>query len=336
MRVSETPAGLPAIVRAATDTPPSEHPPAPRAVPEPRPTSARAEPTRKLKLPPVEDSDTDAGPGTAEDTLVEATAEDVDTASDASASDASASDAGDHDGAIGQPPLEALPPLPPLARDVTTTLDLGPLRGEILLVQPDALEHQRAAHRRETATTVPIRVPRVRDSDEPIPTRTMARLLHEQGHHRRALAILQNLLAQRPGDRELQADLEAVGRSLGLAHTPAAPLNPGARAQPSPRAELVSMLLPGSRVLLAWGLSDESLASAKSLGARGTLVARVLVHAPGESGAVARSLTDKDVSAAGEWAIGPIASGSFVTAAVGFRDGEQFVSVAAAPVLDIA
>lgn len=291
MRVSETPAGLPAVSRPATEPPTSDLPARPSVEVEPRPTLDRTEPTNKMKLPSFGDADESRA------TLPEA-------------------------------PVthRALSP-----RDTAVTMDLGPLRDEILLAA--AADPQPAApdvRALRESVTVPIRPP-LDLEDEPIPTRTMARLLHEQGHHRRAQAILENLLAQRPGDLALEADLVAVQRALRGPKPPAAP---GSRAE-SPRAELVTLLLPDRRVLLAWGLSEESIASARTLGAAGTLVVRVLVLAPGSDGAVTRTLTDKDAQPTGEHTIGPIAPGSFVTAAVGFRDGEQFVSVAAAPVLDV-
>lgn len=289
MRVSETPAGLPAVSRPATEPPASDLPARPSVEVEPRPTLDRTEPTNKMKLPSFGDADESRA-----------------TLPEAQVTHRAAS-----------------------LRDTAVTMDLGPLRDEILLAadpQP-AVPDVRAMRE---SVTVPIRPP-LDLEDEPIPTRTMARLLHEQGHHRRALAILESLLAQRPGDLALEADLEAVQRALRGPKQPAAP---GSRAE-SPRAELVTLLLPDRRVLLAWGLSEESIASARALGAAGTLVARVLVLAPGSDGAVTRTLTDKDAQPTGEHTIGPIAPGSFVTAAVGFRDGEQFVSVAAAPVLDV-
>lgn len=291
MRVSETPAGLPAFSRPASGPEASELPPRPSVEVEPRPTLDRTEPTNKMKLPSFSE-DAASGESPAPSTTVEP---------------------------VEQP------------RHTAVTMDLGPLRDEVLRVADEQQLLAKAAARREAAVTVPIRVPRELE-DEPIPTRTMARLLHEQGHHRRALAILENLLAQRPGDVGLEADLAAVQHALGL---PRASLAPGARADASPRAELVTMLLPDRRVLLAWGLSEESIASAHAMGASGTLVARVLVLAPGGDGAVTRTLTDKEAQPTGEHTLGPIAPGSFVTAAVGFRDGEQFVSVAAAPVLDV-
>src|SRR5690606_38501678 len=139
-------------------------------------------------------------------------------------------------------------------RETAVTVDLGPLREEILAVAAEVDAEARVARRRDLTTTVPIRPPL---EGEPIPTRTMARLLHEQGHHRRALAILENLASQRPLDPDLEADLERVRRALGAARASAPS---GAQATAAPRAELVTMLLADKRVLLAWGLSEESLA----------------------------------------------------------------------------
>lgn len=46
--------------------------------------------------------------------------------------------------------------------------------------------------------------------DEPFPTRTMARILAEQGHFKRALAIYATLLRQGSADAELSAEAEDV------------------------------------------------------------------------------------------------------------------------------
>jgi hypothetical protein len=51
-----------------------------------------------------------------------------------------------------------------------------------------------------------VRVP----CDEPIRTRSMARLLAQQGHPQRALSILEYLLARNAADAELRAEAEAV------------------------------------------------------------------------------------------------------------------------------
>ena len=46
--------------------------------------------------------------------------------------------------------------------------------------------------------------------EEPFPTRTMARILAEQGHFKRALAIYAKLLGEEPEDRELSVEAEEV------------------------------------------------------------------------------------------------------------------------------
>jgi hypothetical protein len=46
--------------------------------------------------------------------------------------------------------------------------------------------------------------------EEPIPTRTMARILAEQGHFKRSLAIYARLLDEEPDDGDLIAEVEAV------------------------------------------------------------------------------------------------------------------------------
>jgi len=46
--------------------------------------------------------------------------------------------------------------------------------------------------------------------EEPLPTRTMARILAEQVHFRRSLAIYAGLLREEPWDRELSAEANDV------------------------------------------------------------------------------------------------------------------------------
>jgi hypothetical protein len=46
--------------------------------------------------------------------------------------------------------------------------------------------------------------------EEPFPTRTMARILAQQGHFKRSLAIYGTLLRDEPGNRDLSAEAEEV------------------------------------------------------------------------------------------------------------------------------
>ncbi|MDH3654804.1 MAG: hypothetical protein OEN21_11085 [Myxococcales bacterium] len=46
--------------------------------------------------------------------------------------------------------------------------------------------------------------------DEPFPTLTMARILADQGHFKRSLAIYATLLREEPGNRELSAEADGI------------------------------------------------------------------------------------------------------------------------------
>src|SRR5512143_750614 len=53
-----------------------------------------------------------------------------------------------------------------------------------------------------------------RFENEPLPTRTMARILAAQGHHRRALEIYDRLVASAPEDVDLKHETERVREAL--------------------------------------------------------------------------------------------------------------------------
>jgi hypothetical protein len=46
--------------------------------------------------------------------------------------------------------------------------------------------------------------------DEPIPTLTMARILADQGHFKRSLAIYATLMRDEPGNQELSAEADGI------------------------------------------------------------------------------------------------------------------------------
>lgn len=62
--------------------------------------------------------------------------------------------------------------------------------------------------------------------EEPFPTQTMARILAEQGHYKRSLAIYGSLLQQRPLDETLQREAEEIRKTARMARI---------RPNPSPR-----------------------------------------------------------------------------------------------------
>ena len=81
--------------------------------------------------------------------------------------------------------------------------------------QNPSLRRQNPSLRRLRRWTADLRPGRLRASfsshgglfEEPIPTRTMARILAEQGHYKRSLAIYSILLEDGPGDGELLAEV---------------------------------------------------------------------------------------------------------------------------------
>jgi hypothetical protein len=70
------------------------------------------------------------------------------------------------------------------------------------------------------------------ECDEPIRTRSMAKLLAAQGHTERALAIYRYLLVRNPGDAMLQAELAAIEAQFAAPGTQAAVL-PAADCTPA-------------------------------------------------------------------------------------------------------
>jgi hypothetical protein len=58
--------------------------------------------------------------------------------------------------------------------------------------------------------------------DEPFPTLTMARILADQGHFKRSLAIYATLLREEPGNRELSAEADGI-RAQSRARRPQVP-----------------------------------------------------------------------------------------------------------------
>lgn len=150
--------------------------------------------------------------------------------------------------------------------------------------------------------------------DEPIRTRTLARLLAQQGHRRRAMAMLESLLAETPQDAELQAELEAL------------------RATPGDggEAEMVSLAVDEQTVWVSWRVSEQGIARARRLlGEAGPLAVRVSITAPDASTVVrteARELSQVDAS--GEWTVGELPPRARATAAVGVVGQGRFVSIA--------
>jgi hypothetical protein len=164
---------------------------------------------------------------------------------------------------------------------------------------------------------------------EPIRTRSMARLLASQGHRERALAIYEELLARDSTDARLQAEAEAVRDG----ETPPAP------SMPAPGRELELPERPdriecqggadeGLRV--RWQVSEDGRRRARAvLGHDGELAVRLVTIRPDAQRVVRSEITEHGpVDEQGEWTAERVQGPARCFAAIGLRDGDRFVSIA--------
>ena len=168
-------------------------------------------------------------------------------------------------------------------------------------------------------------------SQEPIATRTMARLLADQGHTRRALAIYKKLIREQPTNTTLEEEAAALGgtrtrSSKTTATTTASDDDDDSHAT----GEVVFVRGPEGQLIVAWSLPKAAAERAQSIvGAHGRPTARVVVVRASSGGGVLRETFDLQAGNAEifEGSI-PAPPGSRVTAAIGLLAGERFVSVA--------
>lgn len=169
-----------------------------------------------------------------------------------------------------------------------------------------------------TAVRAPTTPPSVAEpaEDEPILTKTLARLLAQQGHRRRALAMYEALRKSHPDDATLAEEMGAL-RSEGDADEP-------------PPEEMVSVAVDEHTVWVSWHVSETGVNRAnRLLGTPGKLAVRVAVTAPDEERIVrtdAHELTDVD--AQGDWVVRGLPEGARATASVGVIGEGRFVSIA--------
>lgn len=157
---------------------------------------------------------------------------------------------------------------------------------------------------------------------EPIRTRTMAKLLSQQGYHRRALAIYEDLLEMHPDDEELAAAVTKAQQRAG-----------GSAKSNEDSSQVVSVAVNDTTVLVAWELSDARIARARRLLAgAGDLEARLVVVAPHEAG-VREETRTQPAENRGEWVVEGLPAGARATASVGLATAERFVSVGHASIL---
>jgi hypothetical protein len=169
-------------------------------------------------------------------------------------------------------------------------------------------------------------------AEEPIQTRTLARLLSSQGHHQRALTIYEALVAATPGDPSLAAERDACARRAREAGPAKKPEPP--ELVPSGPDEVVSVAVDPSSVLVSWEVSERGVARAERLlGGAGELTARLVLVVADPAAVVRTETRERRVERMGEWLVAGLPEGARTTASVGLKAGEAFVSIAHCPVL---
>ncbi len=173
---------------------------------------------------------------------------------------------------------------------------------------------------------------------EPVETRTLARILREQGHHQRALSMYRRLLLEHEDDPELkhwvdrlsQDAAQGTGQPLRAESLPGESL----RGEECIGNEVVSVTVDPSTLLVSWSVTEQSIERAQArLGSSGELTARVVVVAPEEDSIVGSFTHSTRAEREGEWVVSDLPLGARAAAAVGIADQHRFISVAHAPVL---
>ncbi|MFI5309347.1 MAG: hypothetical protein ACHQ53_18475 [Polyangiales bacterium] len=167
--------------------------------------------------------------------------------------------------------------------------------------------------------------------EEPIRTRSMARLLAVQGHKERALAIYAELIEQQTESPALREEAEAVRRGDPI-EAPVLPA-PGAELErpsaPDAGDILSSEGEPSTGLLLRWHITEPGLRRARAvLGSEGELAVRVISIRPDDERVVRSEITEHaPVDASGEWQTPPLAAAVRCFAAAGLRQGDRFVAI---------
>lgn len=170
--------------------------------------------------------------------------------------------------------------------------------------------------------------------EEPIRTRSMARLLLAQGHRNRAIAILESIALANPHDVAARDDLERLRTDV--------PLDPELARLPEPHAlptlpdtgdGIELRALPGRELHISWTTTDAGQSRANAvLGVTGELALRVVAIAPDPTRVVRSEITERaPVERSDAWTAPAVLAGSRCFAAIGMRAGGRFVAIAHAP-----
>jgi hypothetical protein len=218
-----------------------------------------------------------------------------------------------------------LPPATPLAFAATLPPSEGPPEGALgtarsLLERVVTIARTALPRRSE-----PPPPPAEQAPDEPIRTRSMARLLEEQGHFSRALAIVGDLAARSPGDAELRVWRAALEERLRTEE-----LRALARARlDAVEGELVEVLAAHGARGVAWRVTEAGVArAAVLLASPGALTLRVIRVRAYDDRSVESRLEDRRPLERSGWARLDAPPGARLVVSVGLWDGERFASIA--------
>lgn len=245
------------------------------------------------------------------------------------------------------PPAPVVRPRPVGARSVTAAVD-----SRVRVPAPSPVES--SAQHQPTVVSAPPAPAVVEPAlartrtfiEEPIRTRSMARLLAAQGHRERALAIYEELLAQDGSDQALRDELAAVRRGEPIT-TPTLPEPPSALEHfvlPDAGDRLFCQGQVSTGFLLRWQITEAGIARARAVlsrdgtgrdgtgrdgtGRDGELAVRVICIRPDPDHAVRSEVTEHGpLPASGEWQAPPLPGAARCFAAVGLRRDERFVAI---------
>jgi hypothetical protein len=177
-------------------------------------------------------------------------------------------------------------------------------------------------------------IPTVRTfSEEPIRTRSMARLLAAQGHRERACAIYEELLQKVPSDAQLRGEAEAVKRGHDTGFDNAERLRRASHAQPITLPDSADVVrcerVADGALVVSWTVTDQGKDRAAAvLGKSGELAVRIMAVIPDTERVVRSEVTEYGpVNSTGSWTSQQLPVGARCFTAVGLRANNRFVAI---------
>lgn len=178
----------------------------------------------------------------------------------------------------------------------------------------------RSALERRNEPSASISEPPPPPAREPIRTRSLARLLEEQGHLERALAIVRELAEKEPEDEELPRWASRLERRIA---------ERALEARSAEASAGVEIVPAGSSRGVVWAVDDAGLARARALlGTQGELTLRIVQVLANEDYRVETRQQDRRLIQARGWALLDAPSHARLVIAVGLSEAARFVSIA--------